>query len=143
MSIVDSECSAPPTISTPQYSFPPFQMPTSKLSIHERDERLRKQILRDLTLATLKPPSTWDESWRSLLLVAILLRETDSIEQIQDHPYFYERWWIHDSNGVNMKLLFSNHDGTSMVLLGTSVCDLEDSLSARWVARPAPPLFPF
>lgn len=109
-------------------------MPTSKLSIRERDAHLRKQILRELTLATLKPPQSWDESWRPLLLVAILLKECHSVEQIQDHPYIYERWWIHDSNGLNMKLLFTNHDGTSMVLLGTSVWDVEDSLSARWVS---------
>jgi hypothetical protein len=32
-----------------------------------------------------------------------------------------------------MKVLLTNEDGTSMILLGTSAWDTEDSLSARWV----------
>lgn len=132
MSGVDSSCSAdPPTRSTPRYAFPPFEMPTSKASICERDTELRSRIQRELQLATLQHPACWDESWRSLLLVGILLK--GSVEQLEDHPYIYERWWTHDVNGPNMKLLFANHDGTSMVLLGTSVWDAPDSLSARWV----------
>jgi len=146
MSLLEPECL--PTQSTysstsPQYAFPPFKMPTSKHSIRERDIQLRKQIARELTLATLKHPQSWDESWRSLLLVAVLLKEYASIEQLQDHPYLYERWWIHDSNRLNMKLLFTNYDGSSMVLVGTSVWDAEDSLSVRWVSlRPFYALLP-
>jgi hypothetical protein len=108
-------------------------MPTSKFSIRERDTHLRAQLSRDLTLATLKDPQSWDDRWRALLLVNVILKQFPLVDSIQDHPYVYERWWMHDSNGVNVKLLLTNEDGTSMVLLGTSVWDAENSLSTRWV----------
>jgi hypothetical protein len=108
-------------------------MPTSKLSIRQRDTQLRAQISRDLTLATLKDPHLWDACWRALLLISVILKQYPIIESIQDHPYVYERWWIHDTSGVNVKLLLTNEDGSSMVLLGTSVWDNEDSLATRWV----------
>jgi len=107
-------------------------MPTSKLSIRQRDTQLRAQISRDLTLATLKDPQSWDDCWKPLLLINVILKQFPLIESIQDHPYIYERWWIHDSSGVNVKLLLTNEEGTSMVLLGTSVWDAEDSLATRW-----------
>ena len=43
---------------------------------------------------------------------------------------------MRDSRGVNLKLLLSNEDGTSMVLMGTSVWDAgeeEACLTSRWV----------
>ena len=59
------------------------------------------------------------------------------MDSLHDHPYIYERWWSYDesigADGVNIKLLLTNEDGTSMVLLGTSVWDTEESLATRWV----------
>ena len=43
---------------------------------------------------------------------------------------------MRDSRGVSLKLLLSNEDGTSMVLMGTGVWDAgeeEDCLTSRWV----------
>jgi hypothetical protein len=132
--MIDETCPPSPiTVSAPKYAFPPFTMPTSKFSIRERDTHLRAQLSRDLTLATLKDPQSWDDRWRALLLVNVILKQFPLVDSIQDHPYVYERWWMHDSNGVNVKLLLTNEDGTSMVLLGTSVWDAENSLSTRWV----------
>jgi hypothetical protein len=128
-----SESCPPITICSPTYSFPPFQMPTSKTSIRQRDALLRSQISRELTLATLKDPKSWDPCWRPLLLIQVVLNQYPLIDSLHDHPYIYERWWTSDTNGVNMKVLLTNEDGTSMVLLGTSVLDAEDSLAARWV----------
>jgi len=39
---------------------------------------------------------------------------------------------MRDSRGANLKLLLSNEDGTSMVLMGTSVWEEEDCLTSRW-----------
>jgi hypothetical protein len=134
-----SSPSCPPTIcTTPTYTHPPFTMPTSKNSIRQRDANLRSQLYRELTLATLKEPNSWDVSWRPLLLVYVILRQYPLLESLHNHPYVFERWWSHDNNlagdGTNLKLLLTNEDGTSMVLLGTSAWDVEDSVStARWV----------
>jgi len=132
--MLDSSC--PPTIPSPRYSFPPFTMPTSKLGIRQRDTALRAALSRELCLATLKEPKSWDEKWRPLLLVQVILKEYSNIDSLHDHPYIYERWWMRDSRGVSLKLLLSNEDGTSMVLMGTSVWDggeEEDCLTSRWV----------
>lgn len=128
-----SESCPPLTICSPTYSFPPFQMPTSKTSIRQRDALLRSQVSRELILATLKDPKSWDPCWRPLLLIQVVLKQYPLIDSLHDHPYIYERWWTSDTNGVNMKVLLTNEDGTSMVLLGTSAWDAEDSLAARWV----------
>jgi len=51
---------------------------------------------------------------------------------------------MRDSKGVNLKLLLSNEDGTSMVLMGTSVWDAgeeEDYLTSRWVCSMLKALF--
>lgn len=129
-----------PAVQVPQFAFQPFIMPTSKSSILQRDTLLRSQVYRELTLATLKDPNSWDACWKPLLLVYILLRYYPHFETLQDHPYVYERWWDHSdtlgAGGVNLKLLLSNHDGTSMVLLGTSVWDADQSTSTRWVTIP-------
>ncbi len=126
-----------PSVYLPKFAFNPFIMPTSKTSIRQRDSSLRSQLYRELTLATLKDPSSWDACWKPLLLVYIVLRYYPLFETIQDHPYIYERWWDHSdalgAEGVNLKLLLSNEDGTSMVLLGTSVWDADESHAARWV----------
>jgi hypothetical protein len=118
---------SPPSLPT-LTSYHPFTMPTSKHSIRETDRHLRAKIRRELTLATLKDPSSWDSSWRPLLLVAIILRQQPRLESLQDHPFLYERWGSqNDAIGSGQKLLFSNEDGTSLVLLGTSVQeDLDD-----------------
>jgi hypothetical protein len=112
-------------------SYHPFSMPTSKVSIRNTDRHLRSQIRRELTLATLKDPSSWDHSWRSLLFVAVVLRQQPLIESLQDHPFLYERWSQPDAMGSqqNMKMLFTNEEGTSLVLLGTSVQDGPDEIS--------------
>lgn len=132
--MVDS-CHSPPC--SPAYTCPSFTMPTSKMSIVQRDEQIRSQLSRELTLATLKDPSAWDACWRPLLLVHVLLSRVQ-LPSLQGHSYIYERWWSHDdnlgANGVELKLLLTNTDGTSMVLLGTSVWKTEEeSSSARWV----------
>lgn len=133
-----SSPSCPPTtITVPTYAYPPFTMPTSKNSIRQRDVNLRSQLYRELTLATLKDPNSWDVSWRSLLLVYVILRQYPLLESLHNHPYVFERWWSHDSSmeadTANLKLLLTNEDGTSMVLLGTSVWDVDDSSCTRWV----------
>ena len=126
--------SCPPTICIPTYSFPPFTMPTSKYSILQRDSQLRAQLSRELTLATLKDPSSWDPRWRDLLLVNIILKQYPIIDTLHEHPYVYERWWSNDENNeVSMKLVLSNQDGTSLVLLGTSLWDSEQDNANRWV----------
>lgn len=126
-----------PAVYLPKFAFQPFIMPTSKTSIRQRDTNLRPQLYRELTLATLKDPSSWDACWKPLLLVYIILRYYPLFETLQDHPYIYERWWDHNdtlgAEGVNLKVLLSNEDGTSMVLLGTSVWDTDESNSTRWV----------
>jgi len=125
--------SSPPTIAFPAYAFPPFQMPTSKLAIQKRNAYLRAQMSRELTLATLKEPNSWDPCWRALLLVQVILKQYAFIDSLHDHQFVYERWWMQDANGLNLKILLTNEAGTSMVLLGTSVWDSDDYLSTRWV----------
>ena len=49
---------------------------------------------------------------------------------------------MHGSGSMNLKLLLSNEDGTSMVLMGLSVGGTaavteEDSLTSRWVCSTA------
>jgi hypothetical protein len=131
-----SESCSPP-ICTPNKPFHPFKMPTSKLSIRNRDTDLRSQMSRELTLATLKEPKSWDACWRPLLLIDTILKQYPLMDSLHDHPYIYERWWTHNgsigADRVNIKILLSNEDGTSMVLLGTSAWDTEDSFSVRWV----------
>lgn len=115
-------------------------MSSSKTAIVQRDGMLRAQISRELILATLKDPGCWDACWKPLLLVHIVLRHLN-LPSLQGHPYVYERWWSHDdsvgASGVNLKVLLANGDGTSVILLGTSVWDTEESSSARWVCSPA------
>jgi hypothetical protein len=123
--------SCPPSILPTVPSYNPFTMPVSKRSIRETDQHLRSQIHRELTLATLKNPSSWDSSWRSLLLVATIFRQQSLIESLQDHPFLYERWCqeVATDSEQRLKLLFSNEDGSSLVLLGTSVLENPDDLS--------------
>ena len=90
-------------------------------------------MARELTLATLKHPNSWDSCWRPLLLVHVILQRYKNLESLHDHPYVYERWWTVESGSLSLKLLLSNEDGTSMVLLGTSPWDTENSFTARWV----------
>ena len=95
--------------------------------------QLRSQMTRELTLATLKEPNSWDPCWRALLLIHVVLKQYPLMDALHDHPYVYERWRTQQPNGINLKLLLTNEDGTSMVLLGTSVWNTDDSLAARWV----------
>ena len=96
---------------------------------------------RELILATLKDPSCWDACWRPLLLVHVLLSRQVELPSIEGHPYVYERWWNHDdtvgATGIELKLLLTNADGSSMVLLGTSVWGTEEeAFISRWVSYP-------
>jgi hypothetical protein len=110
-------------------------MPTSKLAIVERDNSLRGKISRELLLATLTSPSYWEPKWRPLLLVHLLLRYV-KLPSLEGHPYIYERWWSYEDGvgdgPLNMKLLMTNPEGTSMVLVGTSAWEPGMS-TARWV----------
>jgi hypothetical protein len=113
-------------------------MPTSKQSIVRRDATLRAQLNRELILATLKDPLCWDACWRPLLLIHVLLNRVQ-LSSLEGHPYIYERWWNHDdtigATGIELKFLFTNADGTSMVLLGTSVWGTEEENAiTRWVS---------
>ena len=125
----------------PPYSlsdpFHTFTMPTSKSSIRQRDAQLRAQLSRELTLATLKEPNSWNPSWKTLLLVYTILKQYPLLDSLHDHPYLYDLWWSHESattpDEVSMKMVLSNEDGTSVVLIGTSVCDKEDARATCWV----------
>ena len=133
-SIVDP-CHSPPCY--PSYTCPYFTMPTSKSSIVQRHTALRAQLGRELILATLKDPSCWDACWRPLLLIHVILSRVQ-LPSLEGHPYIYERWWSHDDSlgakGVELKLIFTNAEGSSMVLLGTIVWRTEEeSSTARWV----------
>ena len=127
--------SCPPCTGTDP--FHTFTMPTSKLSIRQKDAQLRAQISRELTLATLREPNSWDPSWKTLLLVYTVLKQYPLLDSLHDHPYLYDLWWSRDlatsPDSTNMKLVLTNQDGTSVILIGTSVCDKEDAKTACWV----------